>query len=78
MEPKMETQFTRYCNACGKVLKERNGILMEDVFEGKKEWGYFSKKDLEFHDFLLCETCYDQMIAGFAIPVVKKPTNEVL
>lgn len=78
MERKMEAPSTRCCNACGRILKQKNGILVEDVFEGRKEWGYFSDKDLELHEFLLCEVCYDEMIAGFAIPVAKIPKKEVL
>ena len=41
------------CNMCGRELKTENGLLMEDAFEAAKEWGYFSKKDLELHKFYL-------------------------
>ena len=37
-----------YCNACGRKLKKKNGLLLEDAFEARKDWGYFSNKDLEF------------------------------
>ena len=33
------------CNCCGRQLKTENGMLLEDAFEGGKEWGYFSRKD---------------------------------
>lgn len=56
------------CNGCGKLLKVENGILKEDVFEGKKQWGYFSERDGEIHSFLLCEACYNEMIKKFALP----------
>ena len=56
------------CNGCGKELKKENDILREDIFEGKKQWGYFSKRDGEIHSFFLCETCYDNMIKTFAVP----------
>lgn len=66
------------CNSCGKVLKVTNGILMEDAFEASKEWGYFSKRDTEVHQFNLCEECYDKMISQFKIPVHIKNKLEVL
>ena len=33
------------CNQCGKALKVKNGILVEGVFEGNQQFGYFSNKD---------------------------------
>ena len=66
------------CNVCGKEIKIINGIMREDVFEASKEWGYFSKKDLEIHTFNICESCYDKMISEFAIPVSVSCKDEVL
>lgn len=57
------------CNSCGRDLKVENGILKEDAFEARKEWGYFSEKDMEVHHFNLCEACYNKIIAGFKVPV---------
>ena len=45
-----------------KKLNSANGILKEDAFEATKEWGYFSKKDMEVHSFNLCEECYEELI----------------
>jgi ribosomal-protein-alanine N-acetyltransferase len=66
------------CNCCGKVLKVEKGILMEDAFEASKEWGYFSKRDMEVHQFNLCEECYETMISQFKIPVHIKKKLEAL
>lgn len=66
------------CNACGRKIEEENGILREDVFEGRKEWGYFSKKDLTVDEFFLCESCYDLLLEKFTIPVKRTEKNEVL
>lgn len=66
------------CNVCGKKLKVENGIMKEDAFEATKEWGYFSKRDMEIHHFNLCEECYENMIAGFQVPVDIKKKIEVL
>lgn len=64
------------CNGCGRPLQVENGILREDVFEGKKQWGYFSGRDGEMHSFLLCEECYNDMIQKFAVaPVVTEATE---
>ncbi len=67
-----------YCNVCGRELDSRNGILQEDALIVKKNWGYFSEKDLEIHEFVICEGCYDAMAAGFARPVNVSKKKEVL
>lgn len=67
-----------YCNVCGKKIKTKNGILEEDVFEASKEWGYFSKKDLEVHKFNICEECYEELISTFKIPIKVIDKKEVL
>lgn len=67
-----------FCNVCGRELKIERGIVREDVFEATKEWGYFSDKDLEIHQFDMCEQCYNKMIESFAIPVSIKKNKEVL
>ncbi len=73
---KVETPI--YCNSCGKLLKMENGILKEDAFEATKEWGYFSKRDLEVHRFNLCEDCYNKLIEQFRIPVEVRKKLEAL
>ena len=66
------------CNCCGRQLKTENGMLLEDAFEGSKEWGYFSRKDLEVHSFVLCEECCDRISDSFAIPVEVSKKREVM
>ena len=66
-----------FCNGCGRVLKCENDILREDVFEGKKQWGYFSGRDGEIHSFLLCEECYDEMVKKFVIPPMVTEATEL-
>lgn len=66
------------CNQCGKEVKYATGLLKEDFCEVKKEWGYFSKKDMEVHKFNLCESCYDKMIEGFEVPILKEYKSEAL
>lgn len=63
---------------CGRQLKTENGLLMEDAFEAAKEWGYFSKKDLELHRFTICEECYDRLIKTFLVPVDRQLKKEVM
>lgn len=60
------------CNKCGKEIAVKNGMTEEDVLSIEKRWGYFSDKDNEVHTFDLCESCYDQWIATFAIPIERK------
>ncbi|MGB8452443.1 MAG: hypothetical protein WCD89_08930 [Anaerocolumna sp.] len=67
-----------YCNMCGKKIVMEQGIMKEDVFEAAKEWGYFSKYDLEVHKFNICEECYDKLISTFKIPIEVVRKKEVL
>lgn len=57
------------CNKCGKEILMENGMPKEDVLSVEKRWGYFSEKDNEVHSFDICETCYDEWISTFQIPV---------
>lgn len=67
------------CNGCGRKLKRSNDsdILLEDVFMAEKAWGYFSNKDMTRHRFILCEECYDELIAGFAVPPDEEEVTEL-
>lgn len=66
------------CNQCGKILECGDGGRREDFLKVTKEWGYFSKKDLELHEFYLCEDCYDKLIQSFQIPIQIKSVEEAL
>lgn len=65
------------CNACGRELRTERGILMEDAFEARKQWGYFSNKDATVHSFVLCEECYDKMTEAFVIPPEEHDATEL-
>lgn len=66
------------CNKCGRTLFVQEGNQKEDCLKVQKEWGYFSEKDLELHEFHMCETCYDEMVREFVIPIRKQAVEEVL
>ena len=68
----------RKCNCCGKELKIEQGIEKEDVLTIVKDWGYFSGKDMERHQFTICEACYDNWISGFRIPPKVEERTEAL
>lgn len=74
----MKKDIIVFCNSCGREIKKENGILMEDVFEATKEWGYFSDRDTQIHHFIMCESCYNRLISGFKIPVEVRKKIEVL
>ena len=66
------------CNGCGRKLSMKKGILQEDALIVEKEWGYFSHKDLDVHEIVFCEECYDNWVSGWKIPVRIKQKTEVL
>ena len=66
------------CNCCGKEIKEEQGIQKEDVLIVSKDWGYFSGKDMERHQFVVCEACYDNWVSGFRIPPKVEERTEAL
>lgn len=66
------------CNQCGRELMIQDGSRKEDCLRIVKEWGYFSEKDREIHEFYLCEHCYDKLLQEFVIPVEKRFVEEIL
>ena len=62
------------CNGCGKKINGKE----QDFLHVQKEWGYFSSKDMELHEFYLCEECYDIIISQFTIPVERGTYTELL
>ena len=41
-------------------------------------WDYFSEKDGEVHHFDLCESCYDEFVSQFRVPVDVEEKTELL
>lgn len=66
------------CNRCGKELKVEQGYLKEGCFHADTVFGYFSRKDGIRHRFDLCENCYDEWTAQFAVPVEINEETELL
>lgn len=66
------------CNRCGKSLKVEDGRLKEGCFSAVAAFGYFSRKDGSVHRFDLCEDCYDEMTAQFAVSVEEEEVLELL
>lgn len=66
------------CNKCGKEIHMQEGERQDDCLKVVKEWGYFSEKDTELHEFYICEPCYDAMIQEFVIPIRKRYVQEVV
>lgn len=67
MERNTENEI--FCNCCGKKIYMEKGIIKQGVLPVNADWGYFSGKDGEIHQFLICEDCYDEWIKGFKIPI---------
>lgn len=69
---------TVVCNACGKKLLVKNGILKEECIHVDHDFGFFGAKDGESEKFDLCETCYERLTAGFQVPVERRERKEML
>lgn len=66
------------CDCCGRLLKVKNGIVMEGVFSIDYSWGYFSSKDGEIDSVDLCEECFDRIIEENNISIRKADNTELL
>ena len=67
-----------YCNVCGKKLFVEKGILKEDAFEAKKQWGYFSDRDGTIQRGKICEECFERIAKTFKIPLEEELLTELL
>lgn len=66
-----------YCNRCGKKITNHRQSDHTDYLHVEKKWGYFSGKDMEMHEWNLCESCYDAFIGTFVIPLQKEEVVEL-
>ena len=66
------------CNKCGRALKLENGYLKEYCFSADTVFGYFSHKDGSSQHFDLCEDCYDEVTAQFALVPDETEETELL
>lgn len=66
------------CNACGRKLVVKNGIVREGVLMIDHAWDYFSEKDGEVHHLDLCEECYDTMLGTLKIPADVEEATEMI
>lgn len=74
----MKTKDKVICNACKKVILEKNTIPTADYLHVEKEWGYFSDKDGQKQEFDLCEACYDAWIKKMQIPITSEEVTELV
>ena len=57
------------CNRCGKEIVVRNGEPREGVFSRRLRMGVFFGEGRRKASFDLCESCYDDLVSSFKIPV---------
>lgn len=57
------------CNKCGRPIIVENNIIKEGLLEVQADWGYFSLRDLEVHKFDVCESCYEEWVKTFKVPI---------
>jgi hypothetical protein len=58
-----------FCDVCGQScavlfkdpVTEQEYIINNEAMLLSTYWGYGSKYDLEYHQCILCETCYDKV-----------------
>lgn len=66
------------CNCCGQTIKKIDKVpLHEDYLHIEKKWNYFSSKDLQIHNFDICESCYDKWCSTFMIPIGQAEAIEI-
>lgn len=68
----------KVCNMCGRIIRFDGDIPKEEYISVCKNWGYFSKKDGKTWNYIICESCNDKLIEGFAVPVEITDTTELL
>ena len=79
MENTMEKKMCEiYCNSCGERIEITNNRRKEDYLSIKKEWGYFSNKDTQIHEFKICERCYDRIVKQFEMSPKVTEKSEIL
>lgn len=66
------------CNRCGKTIKMKNEIPLEEFIQVRKSWGYFSKKDGRTQEFVLCEDCVEWLEREFVKPSYEYETLEMI
>jgi hypothetical protein len=59
------------CNKCGKPIKKESYGYWDTFISVDKRWAYGTEWDGETHSFDLCEHCYRELIAQFAVPVTR-------
>ena len=57
-----------YCNCCGKEMMQKNGMLTEDIYHIKTDWGYFSEKDGLSQEADVCEKGLSDWMDTFRYP----------
>jgi hypothetical protein len=50
------------CDSCNKSCNMDNVHSCFEFAEIKVHWGYYSNKDTEYHEIVMCESCYDKML----------------
>ncbi len=74
----MKKENKLFCNKCGKTILIERGLAREDYVMITKNWGYFSEKDGRKDTFCLCESCYEEITAGFVLPVSQEELTELV
>jgi len=66
------------CDRCGKELEKHMGesfndhgtffsAWFDDYFHLKQDWGFYSNKDQDHDEAIICEACYDEIFKGVKI-----------
>ena len=64
----------KHCNMCGKVIVQNQ----EECMDVQKEWGYFSEEDRKGYCFCICENCFKELVARFAVPAEMYEMTELI
>lgn len=53
----------KQCNVCGEWIGEPGMLFSDEYAILSSTWGYMSEKDGEEHKCIMCEKCYDRIVA---------------
>jgi ribosomal-protein-alanine N-acetyltransferase len=62
------------CNKCGQSCKQEHNFEYATL---DARWGYDTKRDNEFHEAHLCESCWEEIVKDFQLSTLVNTDLEI-